>query len=419
MILFFLLFLFGIPILLAVLGGRPGFGLTFLLAAFFVAGYFSLRFMQPIVLLAPLGLAGMTGVAHLAEKNFREKVRKAEVSLEAIESEGNLLAEREKALAAQAPVLRRKLERYAMLSEFTRLLSLPLTLDDVTGVIVRETSRMLDSSGRVRFLLMEEGGGELLKGDSFDRWVLKQRRPLLVGDLRKDFRFSGEHSVGDIRSLMIAPLMTSQRTIGLLRIESPQEASFTSEELRLLSTLGDLAASSVENVRLVQRMEHLGRVDELTGLYVHRHFQEVFRTLFSEAEARKHPLSVLLADIDHFKTYNDRYGHIAGDLVLKQVGQILREESGEPDRVFRYGGEEFTLLLPDKAKEEALSIAEHLRQKISQRSFILRREKTHLSLSFGVAAFPEDGRTAEALLKQVDAFLYRAKREGRNRVCGA
>ena len=132
-----------------------------------------------------------------------------------------------------------------------------------------------------------------------------------------------------------------------------------------------------------------------------------------------HPFSLFMSDIDHFKMYNDRYGHIAGDLVLKQVARLLKENLGKDDILCRYGGEEFSVILPNRPKQSALSLAERLRRSVESQSFLLRRETTFVTISIGVATFPEDGLVKEELLKRVDSFLYRAKREGRNRVCGS
>lgn len=318
----------------------------------------------------------------------------------------------------------------------THLLSSSLVVKEVTQCAAQQAYEVIGKSAGSFLLVLEEGGEELLlassflakdfsgpklkKGDLFDQWVLKNRRPLLVRNSREDFRFNLDQlEKREVASLMITPLTTGQRITGLLRVESLEKDIYTSDDLRLLSIIGDLVAASLENAHLAQRTEELARVDELTGLYVHRYFQERLQEEFSRSQRNRAPLSLLMIDIDHFKTYNDRYGHIAGDLVLKQVAHLLKEKSKAGDLVCRYGGEEFSIILPNRAKGEALSLAEELRFCVEKEAFTLRRETTHVTISIGVASFPADGLVKDELLKRVDSFLYQAKREGRNRVCGS
>jgi diguanylate cyclase len=125
-----------------------------------------------------------------------------------------------------------------------------------------------------------------------------------------------------------------------------------------------------------------------------------------------------MLDLDRFKQYNDKFGHIAGDIVLRTLGMILADLFKEPGMlVCRYGGEEFSVLLPDCTRQGALELAEEARKKIAEQTIILRREKTHITVSIGVAMFPQDAQNAKELIHKADQALYRAKEEGRNRVC--
>ena len=406
-------------------------GLSILVASFFALKFTSFSLLLPALLFLAIAVS-----ARLAVTSLRKKITQIEVAFERLETEKNLLTAKEAEKEMQWPALKRKLERYASLSQLTSLLSSSLVLREVAQSAVQEVYEVIGKSEGALLLLVEEGEAGLSlassffardfpppkskKGDLFDQWVLKHRRPLLVRDLRKDFRFNlDDFERREIGSLIVAPLTTAQRMTGLLRLESLQKDVYTSDDLRLLSIVGDLVASSIENARLAERTEELARIDELTGLYVHRHFQERLREELSRSERNRSPLSLLMADIDQFKTYNDQYGHIAGDLVLKQVARILKEGSSAGDVICRYGGEEFSMILPRRTKEEALVLAETLRRRVEEQSFVLRRETTHVTLSIGVASFPEDGPVKDELLKRVDRYLYQAKREGKNRICGS
>jgi len=401
-----------------------------------VCSFFALKFTSFSLLLPALLFLASALSAHVAVTSLRKKITQIEVAFERLETEKNLLTAKEADKDRQWPALKRKLERYASLSQLTNLLSSSLVLREVAQSAVQQAYEVIGKSEGALLLLVEEGEEGLSlassffakdfpatkskKGDLFDQWVLKHRRPLLVQDIRKDFRFNlDDFERQEIGSLIVAPLTTAQRMTGLLRLESLQKDVYTSDDLRLLSTVGDLVASSIENAHLAQRTEELARIDELTGLYVHRHFQERFQEELSRSQRNRSPLSLLMADIDQFKTYNDRYGHIAGDLVLKQVARILKEGSSAGDVICRYGGEEFAIILPKRTKEEALTLAESLRRRVEGQSFALRRETTHVTISIGVASFPEDSLVKDELLKRVDRCLYQAKREGKNRICGS
>ena len=164
-----------------------------------------------------------------------------------------------------------------------------------------------------------------------------------------------------------------------------------------------------------EELEELSVTDELTGLFNRRHLMETLASEVRRSDRHHHPFALLIADIDRFKDYNDRNGHLAGDAVLTRVGAILRECLRTVDLAARYGGEEFVAILPETPVEDALDVAERIRADIAAEPFAGGR----VTVSLGVAEFPVHGRASEPLLAAADAALYRAKREGRNRVVRA
>jgi diguanylate cyclase (GGDEF)-like protein len=257
------------------------------------------------------------------------------------------------------------------------------------------------------------------KGGIFDRWAVKNMKSLLVKDVRKDFRFSvgGEEMKDDSTSLIIKPLIMESSVLGILRVDSPREAAFTQYELRILDIIGELAAVALQNARLYRQTEELAIKDGLTGLYVHRYFmerleEEVKRALHSDSS-----FTLLMLDIDDFKDFNDKHGHIAGDAVLKNIGQILKSKASAGDIVARYGGEEFAFLVLNCAKKKAVKLADDIRKKIQTSPVILRRQKCSVTVSVGVAIFPEDAKLREDIIWEADKCLYKAKAEGKNAVC--
>jgi diguanylate cyclase (GGDEF)-like protein len=181
-----------------------------------------------------------------------------------------------------------------------------------------------------------------------------------------------------------------------------------------------LGAIAIENAQFYERIENLATHDSLTGLLLRRYLLERLAQEVTRELRLKRELSFLMIDLDHFKQYNDNFGHAAGDIVLRTVGMILTEMFSVPGNIVcRYGGEEFTVLLPDCPKAKAIELAENFRKKVEGQTIILRRENTNITVSIGVATFPGDAQIKEDLIQQADLALYRAKKQGRNRVCSA
>ena len=258
------------------------------------------------------------------------------------------------------------------------------------------------------------------KGDIFDKWVLKQNQPLIVLEANKDFRFPHDDILSrefNFKSLISVPMISHNKVVGLLRLDSEKTNAYNPDDLRLLDTIGDLGAIAINNNMLYTRMNELAIRDGLTGLFVHRYFMERLESELVRAFEKNHTLSVLMIDIDHFKEYNDKYGHIAGDLLLKHLAGIFTSISGKGNIVARYGGEEFAIILFEEDKKGAAGIAEKIRDAVESEPFYLRRAKTKATVSIGVAAFPNDAKSGRELLRMADQSLYKAKKEGRNKVC--
>lgn len=177
---------------------------------------------------------------------------------------------------------------------------------------------------------------------------------------------------------------------------------------------------STFGVRRARELRTASILDALTQVYNRGFFDERYEHEFSRAERYHRPLSIAVFDIDHFKSYNDRYGHINGDQVLREVSDIFRLAARNTDTVARYGGEEFVVLLPETNKEQGIRFVERLRQQVERHSFLGAETQPGgaLTISIGVAAFPGEGRTPRELFSHADQALYVAKSSGRNRVVG-
>jgi diguanylate cyclase (GGDEF)-like protein len=169
------------------------------------------------------------------------------------------------------------------------------------------------------------------------------------------------------------------------------------------------------NLQLVKELEEMAIRDPLTGLYNHRHMHTCLSEEIARALRYEHPFSIMMIDIDHFKQVNDSYGHLVGDFVLKRMVRLFEEHMRLTDTIFRYGGEEFIILLPETEKNEALLVADRLLDTIRSHTFDCDGNRVRITISIGSAMFPEEARDIPSLIGLADRRLYRAKKKGRDR----
>jgi diguanylate cyclase (GGDEF)-like protein len=188
----------------------------------------------------------------------------------------------------------------------------------------------------------------------------------------------------------------------------------------MLRMLANQAGLAIENSQLYEKTVIRVHLDSLTNLWNHGYFQYLLGVEVEKSKATSTQFSLLMLDIDDFKVYNDSLGHQAGDRILKEMANLLKNQSRKMDYVCRYGGEEFAIILPYTDKKEAFLIAERFRENIAKYPFIHQEilpQKT-LTTSLGLAAFPEDGNTTAELISYSDKALYEAKKKGKNNTCG-
>lgn len=220
--------------------------------------------------------------------------------------------------------------------------------------------------------------------------------------------------------LIIVPLKSKDKINGLILADNfVTKKPITKDDIRMLIMLANQAGLAIENSQLYEKTVIHAHSDYLTELWNHGYFQYLFQAELEKAKAAKTPLSLIMLDIDDFKIYNDGLGHQAGDTILKELAGLLKNQSRKMDHVCRYGGEEFTIILPQTDKKEAFPIAERLRLEIERHKFsheeILPQKK--LTASLGIATFSEDGETPTAILNSSDKRLYEAKHKGKNTTC--
>lgn len=223
------------------------------------------------------------------------------------------------------------------------------------------------------------------------------------------------------QELVIVPLKAKDKINGLILADNfVTKKPIGKDDMRMLSMLANQAGLAIENSQLYEKTVIRAHSDYLTGLWNHGYFQYILQVELEKAKAMNAPLSLIMLDIDDFKVYNDACGHQAGDKILQDLAGILRRESRKMDHICRYGGEEFTIVLPQTNKQAAFAIADRLRQNIQNYTFAHQELLPHkkLTASIGLACFPQDGATAADLIAYSDKALYRAKHEGKNTTSG-
>ena len=266
----------------------------------------------------------------------------------------------------------------------------------------------------IKLGLREQSGGLLTLGvlDGMPLHLTKENMPKYKSDPLVKI-LNGEE-------LVIVPLKSKERVNGLIIADNfVTKKPITKDDLRMLIMLGNQAGLAIENSQLYEKTVIRAHSDYLTDLWTHGYFQMILQKELERSKATKLPLSLIMIDIDDFKIYNDQLGHQAGDNALKEMANLLKNQSRKMDYVCRYGGEEFTIILPQTDKKEGFMIAERLRMDIDKHGFfseeILPNKK--LTASLGLSTFPEDGLTASELIAASDKSLYLAKSKGKNTTC--
>ena len=246
------------------------------------------------------------------------------------------------------------------------------------------------------------------------QWVMRHGTELLSSDLAKD---SGKPGVTG--SAIAFPLVCRNRTVGVLVGLDPLPSAAVpaiSPALSLaIRSVLEPPAIALDNALSLQRTEAVSVTDDLTGLYNSRYLNLVLRRESKRASRSGRPLSLLFMDLDGFKGVNDTHGHLAGSKALVEAGVIIRSSARETDVAARFGGDEFSVILPDTGREGAVSVAERIRERINAWEFLASDGLSiHLTASIGVATLPDVAASAEELLRAADVAMYRVKDAGKN-----
>lgn len=338
--------------------------------------------------------------------------------------------EAEGKLQEYSRVLERSNREIRLLSRMGELLQSCLSTEEAYEVIARFGGEFFPGdAGAVQILsasrnLVETVSwwGEELAGERVFHpeacWALRRGQPHPADGTEVSVRCG--HVGARSGSYLCAPMMAQSETIGVLHLQfAPGVDAAAAEGKRQLAlTMAEQISMALASLRLREKLRDLSIRDPVTGLLNRRFMEDALERELRRAHRKEMPMGVIMIDVDHFKRYNDTFGHDAGDTVLRELGRFFLENVRESDLACRYGGEEFTLILPEAGADVVYRRAERLKERARNLHLSHRGQPLGtITLSLGVALFPADGRTAEALLQEADAALYRAKKEGRDRVC--
>src|SRR5881392_2649788 len=331
----------------------------------------------------------------------------------------------------------RKVQEITIFHDVAKALTSSLDLDSILQTIMEKMAEyfrpdtwsllMVDEEKDELYFAIAVGtASETLKnvrlkvGEGIAGWVAMHGERLIVPDVYTDPRFAkriDEMTKLETRSIICVPLRSKLRVLGVIQLVNVHMEHFTDQETFFLQALCDYAAIAIENARSVEKIQELTITDDCTGLYNARHLYKTLESEVYRSSRFGYEFSVLFIDLDHFKSVNDTHGHLIGSKLLAEIGYLVKAQLRLIDFAFRYGGDEFVVLLPQTSKDQALVVARRLRDALRASCFC-KEEGLNLNVraSMGISTFPHDAQTAHDVIRQADGMMYMVKNSTRDNI---
>jgi diguanylate cyclase (GGDEF)-like protein len=330
----------------------------------------------------------------------------------------NIIIEKLKTLTEVNSVISSSLDRGQVLQNILNQTKILMNCDNCSILLVDSVTNELKFE-----VLSDESEIDVLKdvrlkhGEGIAGYVWKTAEPLLIENVNQDERFckkADEKTYTSTTSILATPLIIHNKVIGVMEaINKRNSVSFDTFDLELLNNLSTQAAIAIDNAKLYE----LATTDGLTGLFIHRYFQLRLTEEFDRAKRYDNELSLIMLDIDHFKNFNDKYGHQIGDQVLQDTSNTIKNLCRQSDIPCRYGGEELAVILPQTSMQHAMSIAERIRSAIEAQTISVDKQIISITISGGISSFRDNNPAdKKELIKMADKALYISKKKGRNSI---
>ena len=333
--------------------------------------------------------------------------------------------------------IRFRAEEMSILYEVSLAIAAGVGLEKTTQAVFRQLQKVIPidlfflalyepTEKKVSYFMYQKNGERieiepfyLMQKPSLTRYVAQKKETIYIPDFKAEDAEVKEDEIirvpgFDNRTFLGVPLILRGEVIGVLSVQASQQNAYDANQIRLVETIAYQTSIAMDNAKLFERMQEMAITDSLTGLYNRRYFYMVLDNEFERAKRYQTPLSLIMMDIDHFKKVNDEFGHLVGDDVLRAVSEICMKLLRQSDNMFRYGGEEFMIILPGTKQEEALNVAERIRSTIEEAVIKTKKGNVKITLSIGVSEYGESHSELSEFIESADRTMYEAKKAGRN-----